>query len=111
MGYFRHVKKNLGEQLEIMENGLPRLTGWERTIEEIVIQKMQVNKIINVSAFVNLRRLNLFNNCISVIQGLEHCRLLEELNLEKNKIQVISNIEQLKYLKKLDLGSNKIKRI
>jgi Leucine-rich repeat (LRR) protein len=50
---------------------------------------MQVNKIQNIANFVNLRRLNLFNNCISTIQGLESCRLLEELNLEKNKISVI----------------------
>jgi len=73
--------------------GAPKFNGWERAIEEIVIQKMQVNKIQNISNFVNLRRLNLFNNCISQIQGLEHCRLLEELNLEKNKISVIQNID------------------
>ena len=36
--------------------------------------------------FVNLRKLQLVDNCITRIDGLSRCKLLEELSLEKNKI-------------------------
>ena len=64
--YFQKVKKNLFS-IELDARGEPEFTGWERTIEEIVIQKMQINKIMNLAHFVNLRRLNLFNNALSTI--------------------------------------------
>ena len=46
MDYFRRTKKSLGE-LE-MDGTVPRFTGWERSVEDITIQKMQINKIQNV---------------------------------------------------------------
>jgi Leucine-rich repeat (LRR) protein len=58
-----------------------------------------------------LRKLQLVDNCISKIEGLSRCKLLEEVSLEKNKISNIENIGHLRYLKKLDLGRNRIRRI
>ena len=47
---------------------------------------MKICRIQNLEKFTNLRKLKLLNNNITVIQGLENLRVLEELSLEKNKL-------------------------
>jgi len=84
---------------------------WEKTVETLLLNHKSISKIESLDLFVNLRKLQLVDNCISRIEGLSRCRLLEELSLEKNKITVIENISALRYLKKLDLGNNRIRKI
>lgn len=84
---------------------------WERSIETLVLSHKQISKMESMEAFINLRKLQLIDNCILKIEGLNRCKLLEELSLEKNKIAHIENISHLRYLKKLDLGCNRIRRI
>jgi hypothetical protein len=62
---------------------------WERQVEELVLNHMQICKIQCLEKFINLRKLKLLDNNILVIQGLETLRVLEELSLEKNKLQGI----------------------
>ena len=59
---------------------------WERQVEELILNHMQICRIQNLEKFTNLRKLKLLNNNISLIQGLENLRVLEELSLEKNKL-------------------------
>ena len=59
---------------------------WERKVEELILNHMQICRIQNLEKFTNLRKLKLLNNNISLIQGLENLRVLEELSLEKNKL-------------------------
>jgi len=59
---------------------------WERQVEELILNHMQICRIQNLEKFTNLRKLKLLNNNISVIPGLENLRVLEELSLEKNKL-------------------------
>lgn len=56
-------------------------------METLVLNHRQINRLDNsLELFVNLRKLQLVDNCISRIDGLGRCKLLEELSLEKNKI-------------------------
>lgn len=90
---------------------LEQKPNWERQIEILSLSHQGISLIRNMDPFVNLKKLNLLDNNIIQIEGLESCRLLEELSLEKNKLTAIENIGHLKYLKKLDLGQNKITQI
>ena len=81
---------------------------WESRVETLVLNHLKVHQMGNMECLLNLRRLSLVDNRISLIQGLENCPLLEELSLEKNKISVIQGLNHLQYLKKLELGKNKI---
>jgi Leucine-rich repeat (LRR) protein len=59
---------------------------WERTIETLILNHKQIHKIEQLDPFINLRKLQLVDNSITRIEGLNRCKLLEELSLEKNKI-------------------------
>jgi Leucine-rich repeat (LRR) protein len=50
---------------------------------------LRIEKIENLDAFTSLRKLNLLDNKINSITGLENLKVLEELCLEKNKITQI----------------------
>lgn len=50
------------------------------------------------------RYLNFNYNMINKIEGLQHCKMLEELYLEGNKISIIEELEGLLFLKRLELG-------
>jgi Leucine-rich repeat (LRR) protein len=85
---------------------------WEKNVETLGLNHRQISRLDNaLELFVNLRKLQLVDNCITKIEGLGRCKLLEEVSLEKNKISIIENIGHLKYLKKLDLGRNRIRKI
>ena len=62
---------------------------WERQVEELSLSHLGICTIQCLDKFVNLRKLKLLDNNISLIQGLENLRVLEELSLEKNKLQGI----------------------
>ena len=55
-------------------------------MEELQLSHLQLSAISNLEKFVNLRKLNLLDNNINFIQGLENLRVLEELSLEKNRL-------------------------
>ena len=55
--------------------------------------------------------LELYDNKIRKIEGLEGLGRLEVLDLSYNNIKVIENISHLTRLKKLYLLSNKIKKV
>lgn len=56
-------------------------------METLILNHRQINRLeLSLEQFVNLRKLQLVDNCITRIDGLSRCKLLEELSLEKNKI-------------------------
>lgn len=61
--------------------------------------------------FIDYRVLDLSNNRIKEIEGLEELINLEKLFLSSNRINKISNLNHLSKLKLLELGDNKIKVI
>lgn len=79
--------------------------------EAIVITGKKIQNIPDLSAFKNLKRLDLSRNEISKIEGLESLSRLEELNLDNNQIIKLENLSGLSELKSLSLSSNKITEI
>ena len=61
--------------------------------------------------FPSLRELNIVNQGVSEIEGIDKCRFLEKIWLNSNEIETIRQLDRLPMLRQLYLGSNKIKRI
>jgi protein phosphatase 1 regulatory subunit 7 len=78
------------------------------------LDKMKLESIINISREKDLSKivyLNLFNNKIKKIEGLQQLLNLETLILAFNEIDVIEGLECSSKLKKVDLGHNFIRNI
>ncbi len=68
-------------------------------------------RIENLWQFTNLRKLQLDNNIIEEVCGLENLTQLEWLDLSFNNIEVISGLDKLNKLKDLSLANNHIQTI
>ena len=68
-------------------------------------------KIQGLNSLVNLRWLDLSFNLIEKIEGLEHNKELEDLSLYTNKITELSGLEELSKLNVLSVGRNKIEKL
>lgn len=68
-------------------------------------------RIENLWQFTNLRKLQLDNNIIEEVVGLENLVHLEWLDLSFNNIEVIGGLDTLVNLKDLSLASNRIQTI
>ena len=62
----------------------------------------------SLSELTNLLTLDLSNNAISALTGLENCVNLKLLNLSYNKISNVGILQPLNKLEHLDLQGNKI---
>ncbi len=65
-----------------------------------------ITKIEGLEGLVNLQWLDLSFNLITKIEGLDKCTKLTDLSLFKNRITVLSGLENLKELNVLSVGSN-----
>jgi Leucine-rich repeat (LRR) protein len=65
-----------------------------------------ITKIQGLECLVNLEWLDLSFNMITKIEGLDNCLKLTDLSLFKNRITVLSGLENLKELNVLSVGSN-----
>ena len=65
----------------------------------------------DLTAFKNLKALNLANCNMKHIEGLENFEKLEKLGLEANGITKITGLDSLVNLEELDLNSNEITKI
>jgi hypothetical protein len=71
-----------------------------------------IKKIEGLEKLVNLKILHLFENLLEKIENLEHFIKLTELNLNKNKnITKIEGLDNLEMLVCLSLTSNEIEKI
>lgn len=84
MNQVRQQKKNI--VIDNKDDESNKHLNWERQVEELQLSHLQLSAISNLEKFVNLRKLNLLDNNINFIQGLENLRVLEELSLEKNRL-------------------------
>lgn len=91
--------------------GSPRwLTRWD--IQRLCMRQNQISRINfppNVAA--SLTELDLYDNLISHIKGLEEFHNLTSLDLSFNKIKHIKNVSHLKKLTEIFFVQNKISRI
>ncbi|MCJ1486567.1 hypothetical protein MMC06_006745 [Schaereria dolodes] len=81
-------------------------------VEKLCLRQNQISEIeFPDSLGVALRDLDLYDNLISHIKGLEKLENLTSLDLSFNKIKHIKHIDHLKKLKDLYLVQNKIQKI
>jgi Leucine-rich repeat (LRR) protein len=68
----------------------------------------QLTEIKGLEKFANLQQLYLSNNQLTEIKGLEMLANLQQLYLSNNQLTEINGLEKLVNLKKLDLSSNQL---
>lgn len=71
----------------------------------------QIEAITGIETLVNLKILDLSFNVIRELGPVSQCPLLEELYVAQNKLRRIEGLESLVHLKILDLGANRIRVI
>ncbi|KAI6183740.1 UBP-type domain-containing protein [Aphelenchoides bicaudatus] len=81
------------------------------TLTELDLYDNQIEQIRGLDALVNLETLDLSYNRIKSIEGLSNLTKLERLFLVNNKISAIKGLESATRLKLLELGDNRIRKI
>lgn len=81
-------------------------------VERICLRQNQISEVTLPDQLgENLRELDLYDNLISHIRGLDAMRELHTLDFSFNKIKHIKNVYMLKHLKELYFVQNKISKI
>ncbi len=75
-------------------------------IKELDLSDNQIKEIKGLENFLNLEFLKLNNNQITQINGLEQLKNIEKLTLRNNRISEIKGLDNLSKLKYLDLSGN-----
>lgn len=75
------------------------------------LSQNQITEIKGVELFKKLKVLNLSENEISKLEGLDHLTQLKKLDLSNNQIKKIEGLDYLIQLKELYLSDNQIKKI
>ena len=89
--------------IDIVE--IDNLHGMEK-LTKLQLDNNIITKIQGLECLVNLEWLDLSFNMITKIEGLDNCLKLTDLSLFKNRITVLSGLENLKELNVLSVGSN-----
>ena len=101
-----------GEKLYLQYQNIKNIENIEglkdkyRKIKELDLSNNQISDIKGLEKFSNLEVLKLNNNKISKIEELSSLTKLQELYLRNNKISKINGIEKLQNLHSLDLSNN-----
>ena len=90
---------------------IPKAVSQMTWLTELDLQNNQISLISGLERMTNLSILGLYNNQINQISGLEGLTRLTRLDLEKNEIQHISGLESLTRLTRLELQNNQISQI
>jgi len=77
-----------------------------KEVEELDLSDNQIKDMEGLETFSNLKVLKLNNNQITQIRGLEKLDKLENLTLRNNKISEIKGFEKLPNIKLIDLSGN-----
>ena len=94
--------------LNIVE--IDNLYGMEKLVK-LQLDNNIIMKIQGLDTLVNLQWLDLSFNAISVIEKLDKCTKITDLSLYCNHIKVVSGLENLKLLNVLSLGKNKLQNL
>ncbi|KKK42096.1 hypothetical protein LCGC14_1840820 [marine sediment metagenome] len=94
----RQKIKNI-DDIEILEENIIR-------IEELDLSNNLISDIKGIEKFSNLKYLKLDNNQVTNVEGLKHLKDLHTLYLRNNKISEIKGFENFTSLNYLDLSGN-----
>ncbi|DBB11623.1 hypothetical protein WJX82_004054 [Trebouxia sp. C0006] len=82
-----------------------------KDIEHLAFGFKHIVQIDHLIGLVNLKKLQLDNNCLTKIENLDHLVSLTWLDLSFNSITKLEGLSKLKKLTDLSLFSNKLERI
>ncbi|XP_035231033.1 leucine-rich repeat-containing protein 49-like isoform X2 [Stegodyphus dumicola] len=83
----------------------------EDQLHLLSLQQNQISVIENLELFSNLKFLDLSDNLIEQISGLDSLFSLRMLTLARNRIRYIDGLQSLHHLDSLDLSGNEVKEI
>jgi hypothetical protein len=90
---------------------IERLDQFTDCLEKLNLSNNKLTKIEGLEQFTKLKSLDLSYNLIEKIEGLNNLDQLEELDLSSNSIKEISGLENLDELTVLTLRKNNIRKI
>jgi len=109
----RIIAINTGRILDLSHQNIKNITdinGLENNysnIEELDLSDNQIKELHGLEKYVNLNILKIANNQVAHIKGLDNLKKLQKLSLRNNNISKIEGIDKLSNLKHLDLSGNK----
>ena len=98
---------DLSSQNIVKISEIAGLDKFNSNIEDLDLNNNQIKEITGLEKFVNLKILKIANNQILRINGLDNLNKLQNLSLRNNNISEIMGLENLTNLKHLDLSGNK----
>ncbi|OJD36187.1 protein phosphatase pp1 regulatory subunit [Diplodia corticola] len=103
------------ERLSLRQNQISAIDQFPeqlgRTVTELDLYDNLIAHIKGLEAFVEVENLDLSFNKIKHIKRVNHMKKLKDLYFVQNKISAIENLEGLAQLRNLELGANRIRTI
>ena len=108
-----HFGADIGEQrLCLRQNAISQIEVPDTlggTLEELDLYDNLISHIKGLDALMCLKNLDLSFNKIKHIKNISHMRELTDLYLVQNKIQKIEGLEHLSKIRNLELAANRIR--
>ncbi|KAF1847585.1 L domain-like protein [Cucurbitaria berberidis CBS 394.84] len=106
---FKQMKRLCLRQNRIESISIPDTAA--STLTEIDLYDNLIGHIKGLDAFTELTSLDLSFNKIKHIKRLNHLKKLKDLYFVQNKISTIENLEGLTNLRQIELGANRVREI
>jgi hypothetical protein len=88
---------------------IDKIKGLEDIYDEVIeldLSENYISDLHGIECFSNVKILNLNNNELENINGLKNLKYIECLSLRKNKIEDLQDIKAFLFLKRIDLSDN-----
>ena len=96
------LRQNMIHSIELPEEIAP-------TLQELELYDNLISHIKGLESFTELRSLDLSYNKIKHLKRVNHLKKLDHIYFVQNKISRIENLEGMTSLKYLELGANRIR--
>jgi protein phosphatase 1 regulatory subunit 7 len=106
---FTSLQKLCLRQNQISDMDFPSIVG--NTLLELDLYDNLISHIQGLESFVRLTSLDLSFNKIKHIQNVHHLKELKDLYFVQNRVQKIENLEGLSNLKMIELAANRIREM
>ena len=99
------------DTVNLSNNKIEEITGGSAVLKELNIDNNNLNSLAGIEQYSNLEILSISNNKISFLNELESLENLENLNINKNQINDIGNLANCFNIKYLYMDNNNISNL
>ena len=99
------------DTVNLSNNKIEKITGGSAVLKELNIDNNNLNSLAGIEQYSNLEILSISNNQISSLNELESLKNLENLNINKNQINDIGNLANCFNIKYLYMDNNNISNL